>query len=108
MAFFNCQLCILKLSCIYFYLVFPQVLPLPFFLHPAGVGLHEGYLALFSPSFLPHVLYPVILPSLRIGALQSTHPPSLPGAPLRLNQVRSVSFTFSSISSSVTLENPDP
>jgi hypothetical protein len=74
------------------YFVLPQVLPFPLSLHAAGVGLQDGYFERSSPSFRPQVLYPVILPSLRIGALQSTHPPSLPGAPLRLNQVRSVSF----------------
>jgi len=60
-----------------------------------GVGRHEGYFERISPFCLPQGLYPVIFPSLRIGELQSTQPPVLPGVPLRLNQVRSVSLTFS-------------
>jgi len=75
---------------IFIYFVFPQVLPLPFFLHPAGVGRHDGYLARFSPSFLPHALYPPF-PS---GALQSTQPVSLPLGPERLNHLCNDSSSF--------------
>jgi len=92
MALFKRHPCILKLSCIYFYLVFPQVFPLPFFLHPAGVGRHDGYFDLFSPSFLPHDLYPPF-PS---GALQSTQPVSLPLGPERLNHLCKDSSSFKS------------
>jgi len=76
--------------------------PLPGVLHCAAVGRHEGYFERFSPFSLPHALYPITLPSFLIGALQSTHPPFLPGSPLRENQVRRVSLTFSRSNSSVT------
>jgi len=40
----------------YSYFVFPHFLPLPGSLHLAAVGRQEGYLARFSPSFLPQDL----------------------------------------------------
>ena len=65
----------------------PQLFPLPRSLQAPGVGRQDGYFALFSPFCLPHGLH-LVLPdflSLR-QVLQSTQPPFLPGAPLRLNQ----------------------
>jgi hypothetical protein len=38
------------------YFVFPHFLPLPGSLHLAAVGRQEGYLARFSPFFLPQDL----------------------------------------------------
>ena len=95
----------------------PQSFPLPLEPQSLGFGRQDGYLARFSPSFLPHdlqVFFPVFLSVRQV--LQSTQPPVLPLAPLRPNQslsedslldsVPAFFFFFSSKLSSLRMMSP--